>query len=177
MILQVILKLLPILLLLGASVVMFSTQKIFQNIKMYQLCLQSSSMESQICAKVIRSVSNDSTLLMQPYKVKKCNFYAFWLVSDDLKTCPYVEFCSIFSLQALLKNFLCLKSIHIRYLKGPPGSGLYNGNKIMVIQRTNPFLLKETFIPPLNAGFGNHFFKYEFISLVGYRIDSLSVRL
>ena len=28
----------------------------------------------------------------------------------------------------------------------------------MVIQRTNPFLLKETFIPPLNAGFGNRFF-------------------
>ena len=25
--------------------------------------------------------------------------------------------------------------------------GLYNGNKIMIIQRTNPFLLKETFIP------------------------------
>ena len=57
------------------------------------------------------------------------------------------------------KNFLCLKSIHIRYLQGPPGSGLYNGNKIMVIQRTNPFLLKETFIPVLlNAGFGNRFF-------------------
>ena len=30
----------------------------------------------------------------------------------------------------------------------------------MVIQRTNPFLLKETFIlpPPLKAGFGNRFF-------------------
>ena len=32
----------------------------------------------------------------------------------------------------------------------------------MVIQRTNPFLLKETFIPPLNAGFGNRFFTYDY---------------
>ena len=115
---------------------------------MYQLCLQHFSMVSQLWNKLIQSVSNDSTFLIQPYKVKNCNSYAFGLVSDDLKTFPYVEFCSIFCLQALLKNFLCLKSIHIRYLKGPPGSGLYNGNKIMVIQRTNPFLLKETFIPP-----------------------------
>ena len=59
---------------------------------------------------------------------------------------PYVEFCSIFWLQALLKNFLWFKSRDIWYQKSPPGSELYNGNKIMVIQRINPFLLKKTFI-------------------------------
>ena len=53
-----------------------------------------------------------------------------------------------FWLQALLENILCVKNIHARYLKGPPGSGFYNGNKIMVIQRINHFLLKKTFIPP-----------------------------
>ena len=77
-----------------------------------------------------------------------CNLYAFWLVSDDLKTCPYVEFCSIFWPQALLKIFLCLKSIHIRYPKGPPRSGIYICNNIMVVQHINQFLLKEMFIHP-----------------------------
>jgi len=57
----------------------------------------------------------------------------------------------------ILLHFLTLKSIHITYLKGPPGSGLYNGNKIMVIQRTNPFLLKKTFIPLPKCRFGNPF--------------------
>ena len=48
----------------------------------------------------------------------------------------------------LLKNFLWVKTIHTRYLKGPPGSGFYNSNKIMAIQLTNPFLFMKTFIPP-----------------------------
>eukprot|EP00493_Phyllostaurus_siculus_P008962 UN09074 len=37
------------------------------------------------------------------------------------------------------KNFLWVKTLHTGYLKGPPGSGIYIGNKIMVIQLTNPF--------------------------------------
>ena len=97
---------------------------------------------------------------MWTYKMKKCNFYVFWSVSNDLKTCPYVEFCSIFWLQALLKTFLWVKSIHTRYLKGPPGSGLYNGNKIMVIQRINHFYWRKR-LYPLNTGFGNRFFGCE----------------
>ena len=96
---------------------------------------------------------------MWMYKVKKCNFYVSSSLNNDLKTCSYVGFCSIFWFQALLKNFLWVKTIPTAYLKGPPGSGLYIGNKIMVIQLTNPFLFMKTFIPPpLNAGFGNRFF-------------------
>ena len=51
-----------------------------------------------------------------------------------------------FWLQALLKNFLYIKNIHTRYLKGPPGLGLYNGKNIIAIQRINNFLLNKTFI-------------------------------
>ena len=103
-------------------------------------------------------------LLMWMYKVRKCNFYVSSSVSNDLKTCSYVEFCSIFWLQALLKHFQWVKTIHTAYLKGPPGSGLYIGNKIMVIQLTNPFLFMKTFISPsLNAGFGNRFFTYNYV--------------
>ena len=40
------LKLLPILILFGASVMTFSTQKIYKIIKMYQVCLQNFFMES-----------------------------------------------------------------------------------------------------------------------------------
>ena len=85
---------------------------------------------------------------MWMYKVKKCNFYVSSSVNNDLKTCSYVGFCSIFWLQVLLKNFLWVKTRPTGYLKGPPGSGLYIGNKIMVIQRTNPFFFMKTFIPP-----------------------------
>ena len=92
---QVILKLLPISLLLEASLVTFSTQKIFQIIKMCQLCFQNFSMESQLCNKFIQSFSNDPTLLMQRTKSKSV-IYASRVASDDLKTCPYAEFCFIF---------------------------------------------------------------------------------
>ena len=55
---------------------------------------------------------------------KKSNFYIFWSVDDDFKTCPYVGFWWTFWLQALLEDFLCVQNIYARYLKGPPGSGL-----------------------------------------------------
>ena len=115
---------------------------------MYQLCLQNFSMEPQLCNKVIQSVLSDSNLPMWMYEVKKCNFYVSSSVNNYLKTCSYVGFCSIFWLQVLLKNFLWVKTIPTGYLKGPPGSGLYIGNKIMVTQLTNPFLFMKTFIPP-----------------------------
>ena len=82
------------------------------------------------------------------YKVKKCNFYVSSSVNNDLKTFSYVGFCSFFGLQTLLKDFLWVKTIPTGYLKGPPESGLYMGDKIMVIQLTNPFLFMKTFIPP-----------------------------
>ena len=47
-----------------------------------------------------------------------------------------------------LLNFIWVKTIHTRYLKAPPGSGLYNGKKIMVMQHTNPFLFMKILIPP-----------------------------
>ena len=58
------------------------------------------------------------------------------------------------------KKFSCARQQSSRYLEGFRSVVFYNGNKIMVIRRTNPFLLKETFIreAPLNAGFGNRFF-------------------
>ena len=65
----------------------------------------------------------------------------------------------MFLFQTLLKNFLWVRPIRNRYLKGPPGSMLYIGNKIMVIHTTNPFLFMKTFIP-LNPGFGNRFFNF-----------------
>ena len=33
---------------------------------------------------------------------------------------------------------------------------------VIPVQRTNTLLLMETLIPPLNAGFGNRFFRYRF---------------
>ena len=96
MILRVMPKFLPILLVLGASVVQFLTQKFFQIITVYQLRLQNFSTEPQLCNKVIQSVSSDCNLLMWMYKVKKCNFYVSSSVNNDLKTCSYVGFCSIF---------------------------------------------------------------------------------
>ena len=96
MILRVMPKFLPILLVLGASVVQFSTQKIFQIITVHQLCLENFSTEPQLCNKVIQSVSSDCNFLMWMYKVKKCNFYVSSSVNNDLKTCSYVGFCSIF---------------------------------------------------------------------------------
>ena len=86
------------------------------------------------------------------------NFYIFWSVGEGPKICSFVEFWSTFELQALLKKFLWVKIIHTRYLKGPPGSELHDGNKLLAIRLTNPFLLMKKLVPPLNAGFGNRFF-------------------
>ena len=112
---------------------------------------------------------------MWMYKVKKCKFYVSSSSSNDLKTCSYIEFCSIFWLQALLKSFLWVRTIHTRYRKVSPRSGLYIGNKIMVIQLTNPFLFMKTFISPLTAGFGHCFFIYVILSIPfsGLRVPSL----
>ena len=41
--------------------------------------------------------------------------------------------------------------MYTRYLKGPPGSGIHNGNKIMAIQLTDPLLLMKTLIPHLKC--------------------------
>ena len=87
-------------------------------------------------------------LLMWMYKATKYNFYVSSSINNDLKTCSYVGFCSISWLQALLKNFLWVKTIPTGYLKALLGSRLYIGNIIMVIQLTNLFLFMKTFIPP-----------------------------
>ena len=60
----------------------------------------------------------------------------------------------------LVSNILRFAHDVTRYLKGPPESELHNGNKIMAIRLTNPFLLMKKLVPPLNAGFGNRFFNY-----------------
>ena len=79
---------------------------------------------------------------------QKMQFVHFLISRWRFQNLPILNFGEFFFLQALLENFLCVKNTHARYLKGPPGSGVYSSNKIMVMQRINPFLLKKTFIPP-----------------------------
>ena len=94
-----------------------------------------------------------------------------WLFFSKIKVkfrtfrAPKHPFLMKLLLQSPLKNFLEVVWSHPRYLEGRPRSELYNGNKIMAIRRTNHFLLFKTFIPPLNAGFGNRFFNFHFKGL------------
>ena len=118
MILQVILKLLPILILLGASVVTFSTQKIFRSWKCIKYVFKTFLWNYSFAP---RSFGVSQMILLFLCSRTKSKSVIFMPVSDDFKTCPYVEFCSNFWVQGLLKIFLCLKSIHIRYLKGLSG--------------------------------------------------------
>ena len=142
----------PFLPLFGASLAPFSTQIFFVASNgigfVFKTCLSSHCFPT----KQLRVSGVTPIFLSRCIKSKICNFYILWPVDDDLKTCPYVEFWWTFWLQAPLENFLYIKNIHTGYLKGPPRSGLYNGDKIMAIQRINHFLLNKTLIPPPKCG-------------------------
>ena len=73
--------------------------------------------------------------------------------------CPLVRFWRTFLLQRLLKNFLEVWDACSGYLKGAPNLELSNASTLVIVRPRNHFLLLKVFIPPLNAGFGNRFFK------------------
>ena len=98
----------------------------------------------------------------QSFLLIKCEPLAFFFKNLGkilgFQSCSKHQFLMKLLLQSPLKTFLEVVWSYPRYLEGRPRSELYNGNKIMAIRRTNHFLLFKTFIPPLNAGFGNRFF-------------------
>ena len=58
------------------------------------------------------------------------------------------HFSMKFWLQTLLKFFLWVIWCSLRYLEGPPRSGLYNAPTPVVIRPRNPFLFRKKLTPP-----------------------------
>ena len=58
------------------------------------------------------------------------------------------HFSMKFWLQTLLKFFLWVIWCSLRYLEGPPRSGLYNAPTPVVIRPRNPFLFRKKVNPP-----------------------------
>ena len=75
------------------------------------------------------------------------------------------DFDGVFELQCAIKNFLLVESSYYKYLKCSPRSGEYSALKITFIRHQNPFLLTKVLTPPLSAGLGPRFFKWEHPSL------------